>query len=177
MAATHPAKEGESLAAFACPNPDCDHFNRFNAGNLIVVERMGKGRAIRRLLCTRCRRRFSERQGSLMAYTKLPQDTVVRIIKCLGHGCSLEATADICEVDPRTVERMLEKAGRRAEDFHRLQLQRLEHPIEAVQCDEVHAKVCRPQGRKKRGAGLDLGRLLGAVARWVGTGFMRRWQW
>jgi len=48
-----------------------------------------------------------------MAGTKLPEETVVRIVKCLGHGCSVEATADICEVAPRTVERLLEKASRR----------------------------------------------------------------
>jgi hypothetical protein len=46
-----------------------------------------------------------------MQSTKLPEATVVRIIKCLGHGCSIEATADICDVDPRTVERLPEKAG------------------------------------------------------------------
>ncbi len=32
---------------------------------------------------------------------------VVRIVKCLSHGCSVEATADICEVDTRTVQRFL----------------------------------------------------------------------
>ena len=108
------------LAMFACPNPDCDRFNHFNAGNLSVCERMGKGQAIRRLYCNHCGHRFSERQGSLMQYTKLPTATVVRIIKCLGHGCSIEAAADICEVDPRTVQRLLERAGKRAEDFHEL---------------------------------------------------------
>jgi len=101
-------------AMFACPNPDCDLFNQFDAGNLSVCERMGKDQAIRRLYCNHCQQRFSERQGSLMQYTKLPAETVVRIIKCLGHGCSIEATADICEVDARTVERILEHAGRRA---------------------------------------------------------------
>ena len=62
---------------------------------------MGKGKSIRRLYCNRCQHRFSERQGSLMECTKLPEPAVVRIVKCLGHGCSVEAAADICEVDPR----------------------------------------------------------------------------
>jgi transposase-like protein len=146
------ATEGESLAAFACPNPDCDLFNKFNASNLSVAERMGRDKSIRRLYCNHCGQRFSERQGSLFQYTKLPEDTVVRIVKCLGHGCSIEAAADICEVDARSVSRMLARAGPRAEDFHRLQLDKLVQPLEAVELDELHGKVARPPGaREKKG--------------------------
>ncbi len=76
-----------------------------------------------------------------MQYTKLPQADVVRIVKCLGHGCSVEATADLCEVDTRTVQRFLEKAGKRASDFHNLQLENLDKPLEAVQMDELHGKL------------------------------------
>jgi hypothetical protein len=104
---------------------------------------MGKDKTIRRLYCKTCGTRFSERQGSLMQYTKLPEADVVRIVKCLGHGCSVEATADICEVDTRTVQRILEKAGKRAADFHRLQLEDLEQSIEAVQMDELHGKTVK----------------------------------
>jgi transposase-like protein len=169
------AKGGESLAAFACPNPDCDLFNQFGADNLSVVERMGKNKAIRRLRCNACGHRFSERQGSLMQYTKLPEQTVVRIVKCLGHGCSMEATADICEVDPRT-------AGRRAEDFHRLQLEHLEEPLQAVEMDELHAGVCKAPAKKGAnrqpkaapGDAAAMG-VLRDVARWVETGFTQLW--
>jgi transposase-like protein len=169
------ATEGESLAAFACPNPDCDLFNQFNAGNLSVVERMGKHRAIRRLYCNHCGQRFSERRGSLLQYTKLPEETVVRIIKCLGHGCSIEATADICEVDARSVGRMLEKAGRRAEDFHALAMERLAQPLEAVELDELHGRVCRPPQDQKKGRRAEPLGALRAIVRWVETGSM--WPW
>lgn len=131
------------LAFFTCPNSDCADFNHFDAGNLSIAEWMGKDKAIRRLYCKTCGARFSERQGSLMEYTKLPQADVVRIIKCLGHGCTMEATADICEVDPRTVQRFLENAGKRAADFHRLQLETLEEPLEVVQMDELHGKTVK----------------------------------
>lgn len=172
-----PATEGESLAAFACPNPECDSFNRFGAANLSVAERMGKNKAIRRLYCRHCGQRFSERQGSLLAYTKLPEETVIRMVKCLGHGCSIEATADICEVDARSVARMLERAGRRAEDFHRLHLERLAQPPEAVELDELHGKVCKPPGaRKKRGAAANPPAILRDIASWVETGFMQPWR-
>jgi transposase-like protein len=135
----------DDLTGFACPNEDCCDFNRFAAGNLSVCERMGKDHRIRRLYCSSCGHRFSERQGSLMAKSKLPEDVVVRIVKCLGHGCSVEATADICEVDPRSVQLLLSKAGPRAEDFHRLQIDRLAEPIQAVEIDELHAPLASPK--------------------------------
>ena len=134
---------GLLLSFFACPNGECADFNRFDSGNLLVAERMGKGKAIRRLYCKTCGTRFSERQGSLMQDTKLPAADVARIIKCLGHGCSVEATADICEVDTRTVQRLLERAGKRAADFHRLQLENLDEPLEAVQMDELYGKTVK----------------------------------
>ena len=81
-----------------------------------------------------------------MQDTKLSQAEVVRIVKCLGHGCSVEATADICEVDARSVQRLLEKAGKRAEDFHRLQLEDIEEPLEAVQMDELNGKTVKSKG-------------------------------
>jgi transposase-like protein len=171
------ATDGDSLAAFACPNAECDAFNRFGAGNLSVCERMGKHKAIRRLYCSHCGQRFSERAGSLLAYTKLPEVAVIRIIKCLGWGCSIEATADICEVDPRSVSRMLEKAGRRAEDFHHLQLERLASPLEAVALDELHGRVCRPPSVAGKGGRSVAARgVLRAIASWVETGFMSPWR-
>jgi len=137
-----------SLDGLACPNPECGLFQRLGAGNLSVSDWIGKDRAIRRLYCSGCGKRFSERKGTVMQDSKLPEETVVRIIKCLVHGCSVEATADICEVDRRTVERYLEHAGRRAEEFHQQQAARMESPPEAVELDELHGRVARPPREK-----------------------------
>lgn len=167
------------LSFFACPNSDCADFNQFGAGNLSIAEWMGKDKTIRRLYCKTCGRRFSERQGSLMQHTKLPQADVVRIIKCLGHGCSVEATADICEVDSRTVQRLLEKAGKRAADFHRLQLENLDEPIEVVQMDEMYGKTVKDKRRtelvnvpKKLGKRLST---CGRAKKRARPGFMQLW--
>jgi len=167
---------GLPLSALACPNHDCSDFNRIGADNLSVAERTGKQKAIRRVYCHTCGHRFSERQGSLLQYTKLPLETVIRIVKCLGHGCSLDATADICEVDSRSVARLLERAGIRADDFHRQQLERLRVPLEAVELDELHARA----GGGKKGATrreASDGNMLQRVAQWVESGFMRLWLW
>ncbi len=158
------------LARLACPNDDCSLFNRFAAGNLRVVEWIGKRKDIRRLYCSYCGQRFSERRGTLREYTKMPDKAVERILKCLSHGCSMKAAANICEVDRRTVQRVLRQAGPRAHDFHQLQIAQHRAPLGAVQLDELHGRVCPP---KKR--------LLGRHSELEGDagldkrGFMRPW--
>lgn len=96
---TRSRNEPHPLAHLACPNEDCSAFNRFDADNLSVIEWAGKRKNFRRLYGCHC--------GHL---------------KCVYHGCSITASADICEVDARTVERVLKQAGPRADDFHRLQV-------------------------------------------------------
>jgi hypothetical protein len=137
---------------------------------------MGKTKAIRRLYCNHCQHRFSERQGSLMQYTKLPQEIVVRVIKCLTYGCSLEATADICEVDPRSVARLLERGGTRAQAFHQLQLEKLQRPPQVVELDELQARVSQPPAEKKGGAQRAAPRPLASLIRQAAHGFTWRWK-
>lgn len=139
---TRSRSEPHPLAHLACPNEDCSAFNRFNGGNLSVVERIGKRKDIRRLYCCHCGQRFSERRGTLREYTKVPDDALQRILKCLSHGCSITASADICDVDARTVQRVLRQAGPRAADFHRSQVAGHPMPVSAAQLDELHGRVC-----------------------------------
>lgn len=117
-----------------------------------VAEHRGKDKAIRRLYCNVCQGRFSERQGSLLQDSKLPPATVVRIVKCFGYGLSVAATADICEVDPRSVQRLLDKGGQRAQNFHQLQRERAKDSLEAVQLDEMHGHVAGDGDAQKKGA-------------------------
>lgn len=169
------ANADTTLTAFACPNEDCADFNRFGAGNLSVCEWIGKEKHIRRLYCRSCGHRFSERQGTLLEYAKLPETTIVRIVKCLVHGCSIEATADICEVTPRTVESLLEKAGRRAEDFHRLQLDKITQPLEVVELDELHGRSVPTKKGAHPSKLAQLPRGLANAAARAARGFMRLW--
>jgi transposase-like protein len=145
--ARKPARDGQPnpLAGLACPNEDCSLFNRFDSGNLSVVEWIGKRKDIRRLYCSHCGQRFSERRDTMREYTKMPEKAVQRILKCLSHGCSIRAAANICEVDRRTVQRVRRQAGPRANDFHQLQIARRRAPLGAVQLDEVHGRVCPPK--------------------------------
>ena len=56
-----------------------------------------------------------ERAGTLMARSKLPEDPVIRLLKCQRWGVCDAGTADICAVDLKTVHRFQHVAAQRAE--------------------------------------------------------------
>jgi IS1 family transposase len=137
MILTTPAPE--SYARFLCPNPQCRCFHRPAAGNIVHRSWTGKHKHIERLRCTACAREFSEREGTLMARSKLPEDTVVQLLKCQRWGVCDEGTADICAVDLKTVHRFQYVAAQRAETHHRQVVREVN--VSGVQLDEAHSKL------------------------------------
>jgi IS1 family transposase/transposase-like protein len=127
---------------FSCPNPDCQQFNRPNAGNISHRSWTGKHKHMERLRCPACDREFSEREGTLMARSKRSEDTVEQLLKCQRWGVCDEGTADICAVDLKTVYRFQRVATRRAQSHH----QQVVHDVDVpgVQLDEAHSKL-RPK--------------------------------
>ena len=77
-----------------------------------------------------------------MARSKLPADTVIRLVKCQRWGVCDEGTADICDVEIKTVHRFQRVAAHRAETHHRQSVQHVE--VAGVQLDEAHSKL-RPK--------------------------------
>jgi hypothetical protein len=109
MTQTMPAQEG--YPRFSCPNTACTGFNRPGAGHIAQWSWTGTHKHIERLRCTACGREFSEREGTLLARSKLLEDTVVRLLKCQRWGVCDEGTADICAVDLKTVHRFQQVAA------------------------------------------------------------------
>jgi hypothetical protein len=102
----------------------------------------GKHKHIERLRCTICGCEFSERAGTLMARSKLPEATVEQLLKCQRWGVCDEGTADICAVDLKTVHRFQRVAAQRAETHHWQSVQDVD--VTGVQLDEAHSKL-RPK--------------------------------
>jgi transposase-like protein len=140
MTPTTPAQE--KYTPFSCPNPHCAQFNRPGAGNIAHRSWTGRHKHIERLRCTACDREFSEREGTLMARSKLSEDTVERLLKCQRWGVCDEGTADICAVDLKTVYRFQRVATQRAQTHHQQVVRDVDVP--GVQLDEAHSKL-RPQ--------------------------------
>jgi hypothetical protein len=140
MTQTTPAPQ--RYTRFSCPNPQCTCFNRPGAENIVHRSWTGTHKHIERLRCTACDREFSEREGTLMARSKLPEDTILRLLKCQRWGVCDAGAADICAVDLKTVHRFQYVAAQRAETHHRQVVREVDVP--GVQLDEAHSKL-RPR--------------------------------
>src|SRR5262245_40254794 len=132
----------ESSTTSSSPNPDCQPCNRPNAGNIGHRSWTGKHKHIERLHCTACDREFSEREGTLMARSKLSADTVEQLLKCQRWGVCEAGTADICARELKPVYRCQRVATRRAQS-HPQQVGQ-DGDVPGVQGDEAPAKL-RPQ--------------------------------
>ena len=65
-----------------------------------------------------CQRTFSEHKGTVFFRAKLPQDTIVAILRHLQEGCGIRATARLVGVHRDTVVRLARLAGDHAHDAH-----------------------------------------------------------
>ena len=140
MISTTPVQE--RYTQFSCPNPACAQFNRPGEGNSAHRSWTGKHKHSERLRCTDCTREFSERDGTLMARSKLPEETVERLLQCQRWGVCDEGTADICAVDLKTVHRFQSVATQRAQTHQQQVVPQVD--VQGVQLDEAHSKL-RPK--------------------------------
>jgi transposase-like protein len=129
----------QDWSAFACPNPDCPAYGRKGQGNLRPHGWSSKGRNLRCLRCTTCDTHFSQRAGTPLFGTHLPQDKAIQIAQHLAEGTGLRATARLCGVSLNTVLRFARRAGGHAQEFHDQLVRHVE--VHQVQVDEAWAFV------------------------------------
>ena len=107
----------DDLARFCCLNPECRLYGQRDAGNLYVRAHYGSQRW--RLLCCRaCGRRFSERKGTPLFGSKLPEETSRSVLEHLNEGCGVRQTARLTKVNRGTVGRLAQLAGEHASALH-----------------------------------------------------------
>jgi transposase-like protein len=108
----------DDLARFCCQNPDCTLYGTRNAGNLSACARYGKQNHIRLLYCKACKDRFSERKGTALFHSHLPEEKALDVLRHLDEGCGIRSTGRLVGVDPNTVGRLARIAGQHAHDAH-----------------------------------------------------------
>jgi transposase-like protein len=101
------------LATLACVNPACHLLGRTHEGHLTVRQVSGHDQS-RLLRCRLCGGEFSERRGSALCNTKLPEAPAEEVSTHRGAGCSVRATARLVKVCKETVARLWRVSGRHA---------------------------------------------------------------
>ena len=107
----------DDLSAFCCQNPDCTDYGRRGLGNLTVPMRYGP-RQRRLLRCKTCKARFSERKGTALFGTQLPEDKVVAVLNHIAEGVGVRKTGRLVGVNKTTVVRYCVRAGDHARQLH-----------------------------------------------------------
>lgn len=125
--------ERPDLATLACVTPECHQCRQVSQGNLVIRKVYGRDR-LRLLRCRTCCEEFSERRGSALVHTKLPEATAEDVINPLDEGWSVRATARLVKVWKETVARLLRVSGRHAERFPKERVRNL-RPL-ALEFDE-----------------------------------------
>jgi LacI family transcriptional regulator len=108
----------DDLSRFCCLNSDCPEHGRRGAGNLTVCHRYGPGKSRRMLRCRACKARFSERKGTPLFGSHLPDETAVAVMNHLAEGVGLRKTGRLVGVHRETAARYGRKAGAHAKALH-----------------------------------------------------------
>jgi transposase-like protein/IS1 family transposase len=112
------------------------------------IDAVKAGRArngAQRFKCQQCRKRFTEAQERLFdGDSRLPEEKVLMILRCLLEGNSVRSTARLCDVEPRTVLNVLVLASERCEKVLGDKLRNVQ--VRDVQADEIWSFV----GKKEK---------------------------
>jgi transposase-like protein len=108
----------DDLSRFCCQNHDCPLHGQRNAGNLSVCDRYGKHQQIRLLYCKACKARFSERKGTALFHSCLPQEKAVSVLQHLVEGNGIRQTERLVGVHRDTVMRLARLEGGHARATH-----------------------------------------------------------
>lgn len=91
------------------------HLLRHPGANTLVIRKVYGHDRIRLVRCRMCGEACSERRGTALFHTKLPEPTAEEVSNQLGEGCSVRATARLVHVAKETVARLVRVTGRQAE--------------------------------------------------------------
>jgi hypothetical protein len=157
--------ERPDLDTVACVNTACQMFRQPGQGNLIIRQVYGHDH-LRLLRCHTCGEEFSERRGTALFNTTLPEANAEDSIRHLDEGCRIRATSRLVQVAKETVARLLRQAGRHAEQFHEQYV--YGRTPQALECDEQWScvKKSRSTAKPTRGRWLAIG---GTTRRWPQT--------
>jgi transposase-like protein len=111
-----------SIERLCCQNSRCPDHGQRNRGNLTFRGWSGQGKRIRMVYCRTCKTRFSERKGTVLEQSRLPDEKVLDVLKHIREGCGTRGTSRMVEVDKNTVTRYIALAGVHSQSLHQEQV-------------------------------------------------------
>jgi len=126
----------------SCINEECKLYGQKGKGNLKVRKAYGKEQ-IRYLECRKCQSEFSERKGTALFNSKIPESKSASIIEHLDRKNGIVATAELVKVSKDTVSRLNRVTGRVFGKLHDVMVQDIRPKV--LQFDEKWAFIYKKQ--------------------------------
>ena len=123
------------IISLACVNPECELYGQKGQDNLKIRKVYGQDH-IKYLQCRLCRQEFSERKGTALWNSKIPEEKAIAVAEHLSERCSFKSTARLVRVDLATVRRLNRRLGNHAEAYHDQKVQNVS--IQTLAADERH---------------------------------------
>jgi transposase-like protein/IS1 family transposase len=113
------------------------------------TKKFGKDRnGNQRYRCLSCKKVSVDQPERLLGDMILAEDKAIDVLHHLVRGCSIRATAELTEVNPETILKLLSLAGERCEKLMEERIQGLS--VREVQCDELWGFVGMKEKTKVR---------------------------
>jgi LacI family transcriptional regulator len=106
------------ISDFFCWTPDCPEYGIRGSPALRFWGWSGHSKRIRLVHCTVCGHRYSERKGTPLEGSQLPDPKAKAVFDHLRERCGTRPTSRLVGVAKDTVTRLVRKAGRHAERAH-----------------------------------------------------------
>jgi hypothetical protein len=106
------------IEVFCCQNQECPDVGLRGKGNLRWHGWSGQAHRIRGLYCRTCKKYFSERKGSVLEQSRLPEEKAVSLLEHVREGCGVRQTARLVHVNQNTVMRYARLSGSHAALVH-----------------------------------------------------------
>jgi len=111
----------------ACPNKNCKLYGLTNQDNITGNGTyISRGKKTRRYVCHQCGKVFNDHTGTFYHDLRKDEQTIDLALKMSMKGMSIEAIADVLEVESASVKRWLARA--------------------AEQCDKVNDSMINQKG-------------------------------
>jgi hypothetical protein len=107
-----------ALSEFCCRNSSCPDYGKRGGENLRWGAWSGKKKQIRMVLCKTCRKSFSERKGTPLFESHLPEKEGMLILAHLADGCGIRQTGRLVGHAKDTVQRYAKKVGMHGKALH-----------------------------------------------------------
>lgn len=135
--------KSKELSEKYCPNLNCSNYGQKGLGNLCYHGFSGKGKKIRMLWCNTCKTSFSERKGTLLFGSKLPEEKVKIVLNNFAEGNGIRKTSRLTNISLTAVQRLSNQCSKVCQGIHNEKVQNIE--AKEIQFDEAWNFVKKKQ--------------------------------